>query len=145
MEMADVTGFDIFVLCHNFGRRARAMAHSLSAQVAAPSLRLTVFYSRAEDQDYIRQGALAGPSPVFLQFVQVEQDVVMQRAIHYSRIAASPDHSHTVFMDADLWFPPTFWRQYADSLARELPGYWSCKVLNIPYDLSEERARKPSR
>lgn len=78
----------------------------------------------------VLEGAASGPNPPVLTFCHVPADRVMQRAVHFSSFK-SHGLSHTVFMDADLWFPSDFWAEYAKALQREPMGYWSCTVMEI--------------
>jgi hypothetical protein len=133
-----ITGFSLFVLCHHFGRRGRAMVSSIAKQRDCPvPLHLNVFYSRAEDAHLIVDGAVDGPAPPRLTLIHVPENRIMQRAMHFSEAHLMHTLSHTVFCDADLWFPPLFWRSYAEALRAESMGYWSCRIRDIPYEPSE--------
>jgi hypothetical protein len=135
---APVTGFALFVLCHYFGRRGRAMARSLAGQVGCPvPLELWVFHSRPEDAALLEEGLAEGPFRLSMTKIQVPPDRIMQRAVHFSEAHQMHGLSHTVFIDADLWFPPDFWARYVAAIEGETPGYWSCRVMNIPYLLAE--------
>lgn len=133
-----VTGFSLFVLCHDFGRRGRAMARSLARRAESDlPLELTVFYHRTEDAQLVTEGALDGPAPTLLRLIPVPPGDILRRAMLFSRAHRMHGLSHTVFCDSDLWFPPAFWKQYAAAIRGESPGYWSCCVMNIPWDSSE--------
>jgi len=132
------TGFSLFVLCHFFGRRGRAMARSIAHRADRDfPLELTVFYNRAEDAHHVAEGALDGPSPPTLRLIPVPAEEILRRAILFSRAHRMHELSHTVFCDADIWFPPDFWGRYAEAIRAQDPGYWSCRVMNIPRDVSE--------
>ncbi len=134
----EITGFSLFLLCHYFGRRARAMLHSLACQSGCPApLQLFVFHARKEDADLVLEGAASGPNRPLIHLLEIPSDGIMQRAVHFSKAQEMHDFSHTVFCDADLWFPPTFWSAYTQALGEEPPGYWSSKVLNVPWPRSE--------
>ncbi len=134
-------GFALFMLCHHFGRRGRAMARSLARQVNCPvPLQLNVFYHRAEDAKLIEEGAADGPTPLRLRLIPVPECRILQRALLFSEAHTLHDLPYTVFCDADLWFPPEFWAEYVSSLGGEPPGYWSCRVMNIPMPHAEEFA-----
>ncbi len=114
------------------------MAHSLSIQEGCKvPLHLTVFYNRPEDARLVFEGAMAGPNPPQLTFVRVPSDEVLRKAKHYSRAQDMHALSHTVFVDADLWFPPGFWKDYAAELGDHPAGYWSCRVVNVPFQSAE--------
>lgn len=130
-----VTGVSLFALCHNFGRRARAMMRSLSYQIACPvPIKVTIFYSRPQDAALIREGV---SGPLEYELKQIPADQIMKRGLHFSKAHEMHDLSHTVFFDVDLWFPPTFWVGFVGELSRRTPGYFSCKVMNIPWPISE--------
>lgn len=115
------------------------MARSLAQQMDCPvRLTLTVFYSRKEDGDRILEGASDGPCPPATRLIQLAPSLVSDRATRYSFAVKGHCHSHAVFCDADLWYPPRFWNAYLLALASESPGYWSCRVLNLPYAAAEE-------
>lgn len=134
-----VTGFSLFMLCHDFGRRGRSMACSLARQVDLEvPIYLTVLHCNPEDAHLVGEGAAEGPTPLSVRFVQIDEGRILRRALLFSECKAAQPVSHVVFLDADLWFPPEFWREYTRALRGELPGYWSCRVMNIPFPLSEE-------
>jgi hypothetical protein len=114
-----------------FGLRGRAMASSLARQIDAPPIHLTVFYSRPADAEFIELGLASGPNPPSLSLVQVPRPGIMQRALLYSGAAVPWGASHVVYCDADLWYPPGFWRNYAQSLSLEKLGYWSCRIKAV--------------
>lgn len=133
-----VTGFNLYTTCHGFGRRGRAMASSLARQEGCPvPLRLVAYYSRPEDAALIVEGIAAGPLPPPLTLVSVNPERVAKRALQISSGEDGRQYSHAVFCDADLWFPPRFWAEYVDALESEELGYWSCRVMNVPYPSSE--------
>ncbi len=114
------------------------MARSLARQEGFKlPIHLTVFHNRPEDARFVAEGAADGPSSPSLTFIEVPDERIMQRALHFSEAHRMHGLSHTVFFDVDLWFPPGFWAAYASVLATESPGYWSCRVMNIPYPESE--------
>jgi hypothetical protein len=126
-------GFSLYALCHHFGLRGRAMARSLACQAGCSvPLELTVFFSRTEDARLVEEGATDGPRPPLLRMIEVPRERIMQRAMHFSGAHEMHDLSHTVFFDADLWFPPEFWAAYALAVESESPGYWSCRVMDVP-------------
>lgn len=133
------TGFSLFTLCHNFPRRCRAMLNSLVSQKGCPvPIELTVFYNAAEDVAVLTEGLRgAKGEPPLLTLRQVPADSIMQRALLYSAAHDLHGLSHTVFVDADLWFPPEFWQTYTEAINGEVPGYWSCRVMNVPYTEAE--------
>jgi hypothetical protein len=134
-----VRGFHLVALCHRFGLRGRAFATSIAQQVSNPyPIVLTVFYNEPHDADLILQGALKGADTPGINFVRVPSEHIMRRASHYFGTVPDPRCSHTVFLDADLWFPPHFWRTYGEAIGREAPGYWSCRVTNIKLDGANE-------
>jgi hypothetical protein len=131
--------FHLIGLCHRFGRRARAFAHSLATQASTDvQLHLTVFYSDASDARLILEGATSGRRSPEISLIRVPPETIMQRAIHFAHARIDDSCSHTVFLDTDLWFPQTFWQDYSEALDLEVPGYWSCRVKEIdarPADL----------
>jgi hypothetical protein len=134
-----VTGFSLYTLCHFFGRRGRAMASSLARQEGCDiPLQLTVFYSRPEDARHVLEGVVDGPHPPRVTFEYVAPGDALKKAQHYSKAQDMHALSHTVFVDADLWFPPHFWKEYAAVLNRHEPGYWSCRVMNVPFQTAED-------
>lgn len=131
----NVTGVSLFALCHNFGRRARAMMRSLSHQIACPvPIHVTIFYSRPQDAELIREGV---SGPLEYELKQIPSDLIMRRGIHFSKAHKMHDLSHTAFFDVDLWFPPTFWVNFVGELSGRTPGYFSCRVMNIPWPAAE--------
>jgi len=132
----EVTGIALFALCHNFGRRARAMMRSLVDQVGCPvPLDVTIFHSRLEDAALIHEGASAAVLRYSLR--RIQDDRIMRRGLHFSEAHKMHELSHTVFFDADLWFPPTFWVGFVGELTRRTPGYYSCSIMNVPWPASE--------
>jgi hypothetical protein len=132
VQPTTVTGFQLAVLCHRFGRRGRAFAYSLaSQQLTDVRLRLTVFYCCPEDAALVSEGCFRGRNPPDLHLIRISQQRIMERAMHFAKVELDPSYSHTVFLDADLWFPSNFWQQYALALEHERPAYWSCRLLNI--------------
>lgn len=139
--MEGLTGFAIFTLCHHFGRRARAMARSLALQVQFEvPICLTVFHQNAKDRDAIEQGLSTQSRRLGVRFIEIRGEAIMQRAVHFSDAHRMHTFSHTVFMDADLWFPPNFWMCYASAIASRPAGYWSCSIMDIPLSRAEALA-----
>jgi len=115
------------------------MARSIAQQIGCSiPIELAVFYNRAEDATLLAEGATLGPNPPKLTLVHVRDQDILRRALLFSEAHRIHTHSHTVFADADLWFPPTFWATFAQALAVEKPGYWSCRVLNIALEKMEK-------
>jgi len=136
--MVEISGFTLFALCHHFGRRGRAMLRSLAQQVQCPvPLKIFIYYCRTEDAQLLLEGAAAGPSPLALELLRTDPARILQRAMHFSRAQDLSQYSHSVFCDADLRFPPTFWSEYVEAIKSEEPGYWSCRVMNVPWPGSE--------
>lgn len=109
------------------------MARSLALQVDCPvPLALTVFHARPEDKELVAEGVVLPFSPVIIAFCEVPRERILQRALHFSEAHRMHSLSHTVFLDSDLWFPPTFWAAYAAAVEAETRGYWSCRVMNVP-------------
>lgn len=133
----EVSGFSLFVLSHNFGRRARAMVRSLALQESCPvPIHLTVFYSNQGEANLINEGRINGFDFPHVRLVRIDNKRIMQRAMHYS--TANHSLSHTVFCDADLWYPGDFWRKYTEAVQAAASGYWSCQVLDIPFERAEQ-------
>jgi len=114
------------------------MVRSLSRQqdLTVP-IHLIVFHHRAEDAQLLQDGFVDAPSTLTLKFVPLPENRILQRALHFSEAHRMHSLSHTVFFDSDLWFPPSFWSGYAEALSCELPGYWSCPVLELPLSKAE--------
>ncbi len=136
--MTPVTGFALFTLCHSFGRRGRAFARSIARQSGCPApLALTVFYSRPEDGRQVAQGFGEDLPREALTLCRVPEELAMRRGLHFAQAHTMHRLSHTVFVDADLWFPPTFWKEYTAAVESETVGYWSCRVMNVPLPSAE--------
>lgn len=134
-----VTGFHLIALCHRFGRRGRSFASSLACQESNPyPIHLTVFFNEPIDASLILQGCVHGPHPPAVTFRHIPMEGIMQRAVHFASEPTSPQCSHVVYLDADLWFPPDFWASYGNELSKAPRGYWSCLVRQIPIQSSEE-------
>lgn len=137
-KAADVTGFHLFALCHRFGRRGRAFAASLANQVDSPyPIHLTIFYCDPVDATLVLEGALQGKHPPTLTLRQIPEHRIMQRAIYFASAHSSPECSHIVYLDSDLWFPKDFWSSYGEAVSREPAGYWSSFVRDVPFATSE--------
>jgi len=109
------------------------MARSLSWQKGCSiPFHLFVFYNAGEDARLVLEGLSEGPRPPTVTMIHVPAERVLQKALHFSQAHTMHSFSHTVFVDADLWFPPEFWAEYVSALSGESPGYWSCRVMNIP-------------
>jgi len=134
MERLDrLTGFSIFVLCHRYGARGRAMLRSLALQSDdAPAFNVAVYYARQRDAEMLIEGA---GLDVDLQLIQVPESKVIYRAQHFSK--AKPDKPYTIFVDSDLWFPPTFLAKYAQEIESRPLGYWGAWVKNVEWEKSE--------
>ena len=114
------------------------MANSLSKQVGCEfPLRLTVFYNRFEDARLVLEGAVDGPKPPQMSFIHIPSNEILRRAKQFSIAQEMHTLSHTVFVDADLWFPAGFWREYAATLEEHKDGYWSCRVVNVSFQAAE--------
>ena len=137
------TGFGLFMLCHFFGRRGRATARSIARQEGCSfEMELTVFYSRGKDLQLLREGLEEGAGRPRLRPVKIPESEILKRALHFSRAHGMHCLSHTVFLDADLWFPQDFWKEYASAVRAESRGYWSCRVMNIPRSSAESFVAK---
>ncbi len=133
-----VTGFHIVTMAHRFGLRARAMIQSICVQPRATEhgTTLTVFYADDADKSLIQEVKTARGNKVPDEhFVKVpltgEGNDILYRAALFHSSASFGRHSHTIFADSDLWFPPKFFSDYAAALEAEKSGYWSAYVHNV--------------
>jgi hypothetical protein len=134
-----VTGLNLIALCHKFSNRARSFSHSLSKSEKVPiPIILTIFYCDNDDKDKIEEGLSSGHLKVETHFIQVKEERIMQRALHFNSWNPPKGVSHCVYLDVDLWFPTFFWSDYICMVAKEKRGYWSAKVRNISFEKSEE-------
>lgn len=129
-----MTSYHLVTLCHNYGRRTRAMAYSLNhCDLTDISLTWTIFYSRQEDYDMIKQEI----GNVKASFIRKPVEEILRRSIYYHELPDQPC-DYTAYVDGDLWFPKNFWIRFTESLKDEDPGYWACPAINIPKEHAEE-------
>ncbi len=132
-----ITGLTIYATCHNFGIRGRSFIASLAAQqgVSFP-IDVDVFYARERDQQLMQEGweTVNNAGAISLRFLQVPAETIMRRADLFATVVPTNNNSHVLYTDCDLWFPPTFFANYADELRRMPAGYWSSYVMDISDD-----------
>jgi hypothetical protein len=140
---SQVTGFHLVCLCYRFAHRARAFAASIARQTGNPySMHLTCFYTERIDAHHILEGLTAGDNTPSLSLRRIEASRIMQRAMHFSSLLPDDRYSHTVFLDCDLWFPPSFWHRYGEAVSCELPGYWSAHIMDTDSDCGKQLANE---
>jgi SAM-dependent methyltransferase len=127
-----VTGINMLVMCRHFGRRCKLFLRSLQAQVGLSiPIDISLFFSRIEDQALFMQ-EWKDRDRLHLRTVACADEDIMQRAVVFATHIPEPVHSHMLYTDCDLWFPPTFFAEYTKLLDAEKQGYWGAWVQDIP-------------
>jgi hypothetical protein len=126
---------ELVTLCHRFRRRCTAMLQSLQSNLLREEVILHIFSSNVEWFD-------VGDHP-FRAVVPIPADKALHRSYWFSKWGTLPHADYTVFMDCDIWFPPTFFPAYLAALHDNPPGYYGARVLNVPYVEAERLLKTP--
>lgn len=136
-------GFHMLVMCHKFGRRARAFMQSLVEQQNMEfDIEVNMFFSRKQDLELAYEGwadtHAAHSRRIDFRPYPIDERHIMHRAQLFSLFTQfSVLRDWVLYTDCDLWFPPTFFADYARALEVREPGYWSAWIEDISEDDAE--------